>query len=357
MTPNISDIKSQIEQICVEKGLSYDEVISAIEKSIASAYRKELGDKDKSYTCEFDLNEGSYKIFENVTIVDEIAFPMREKTLAEARLFDPQAQTGDVITTQVQVADKIAFGRIASQVARQVMVQSVNLARNSKILKDYRDKVGQLVNIEIDYMKKAGFMVKMGQVTIFMNQDQFLPGEKLRPGQIIKAVIQDIREDEQGNTKITLSRTHTDFILAILRQEIPEYEAGMVVIKNIAREAGARTKILVDVADEDSNIDPVGTFLGKRNMRIISIMREISPSMQEKIDIIEYDPENIPLMIMDALEPAEIQTVEIVDSEKRLANVYCSKTSAQLAVGKRGVNIRLASKLTDYTIQVIADEE
>ena len=142
----------------------------------------------------------------------------------------------------------------------------------------------------------------------------------------------------------------------MLRQEIPEYTAGMLVIKNIVREAGSRTKLLVCAADEESNIDPVGTILGKRNVRIINIMREISSSMQEKIDVIEYNPENVPLMIMDALEPAEIDTVEILDEDNRMANVYCTKEEAFLAVGRKGVNIRLASRLLDYNLQIITTD-
>jgi transcription termination/antitermination protein NusA len=355
MSVNINDLKEQIDTICLDKGLKSDEVINAIQKSIASAYRKELGDKDKAYICEFDVNTGKYVIYETITVVDEALSSAKEITVGEAQLYNPNAQVGDIKKEKVLDSDSIDFGRIASQVARQVLFQTINAAKHSKVLQEYKDKVGELINVEVDFMKKGGFLVKFGQTSAFMSKDQLMPNEKLRPGQTIRAVIQDIREDEQGNTRITLSRTHESFVLAIINQEIPEVEAGLVRIEKIVREAGFRTKILVSATDEEANIDPVGAILGRRNVRIINIMREITPSMQEKIDVVEFIPDNLPLMIMDSLEPAQIERVEI-NEENRMADVYCYADEAFLAVGKRGVNIRLAGKLLDYDINLMTLE-
>jgi transcription termination/antitermination protein NusA len=350
MSINITDLKEMINFVCTEKNLDPDEVIKAIERAIASSYRKEFGDKDKAYSAEFNVDTGKYSIKEETRIVEEVLAPAKEVLLSEARLYNPKAQVGDLITKEVEISDQVNFGRIASQIGRQVLMQSINTSRHSKILQEYKDKIGQLVNVEVDYMKKNGYLVKLGQTVVFMSRESLAPTDRFKPGQIIKAIIMDIKEDEQGNSKIVLSRSSPEFVLEIIRNEIPEVEVGSVVINKIVREAGARVKLLVSAA-EDENIDPVGTLLGRKNTRIIGIMREINPTMQERVDVIEYMPDDLHLMIMDSLEPAQIEKVDI-DTGNRVATVYCFADEAFLAVGKRGVNIRLASRLLDYEINI-----
>ncbi len=165
----------------------------------------------------------------------------------------------------------------------------------------------------------------------------------------------DISEDNKGNSRVVLSRSVPEFVMAVVRNEVPEVDAGIVVIDKIVREPGSRTKLLVSAPD-DENVDPVGTILGKKNVRIINIMREISQTMIEKIDIIENIPEDLELMIMDSLEPAEIDRVEI-DTETKKALVYCYSDEAALAVGKGGVNIKLASQLLDYELSIVTLDE
>ena len=170
---------------------------------------------------------------------------------------------------------------------------------------------------------------------------------------MVKALIVDINEDMRGNSRLFLSRSNTQFIESLIASEIPEVENGIVRIEKVVREAGSRSKVLVS-ASEGENVDPVGTILGKKNMRITNILRQISISMQEKIDIIELT-EDLELMVMDALEPAEIDRVEI-NPEQTRAKVYCHKDVAPLAVGKRGVNIRLASELLGLEIELVTEE-
>lgn len=354
MAININDLKEMINYVCAEKNLDPLEVITAIEKAIASSYRKEFGDKDKTYSAIFNIDTGKYTVKEETKIVDEVVSPAKEILLSEARLYNPKAQAGDIIYKEVQISDKVNFGRIASQIGRQVLMQSINSSRHTKILQEYKDKVGQLVNVEVDYMKKNGYLVKLGQTVVFMSRESLSPADRFKAGQVIKAVIMSISEDEQGNSKIILSRSSPEFVMEIIRNEIPEVGVGSVIINKVVREAGARTKVLVSTA-EDENLDPVGTLLGRKNTRIISIMREINPTMQEKIDVIEYLPNDLHLMIMDALEPAQIEKVDI-NSELRVATVYCYSDEAFLAVGKRGVNIRLASRLLDYELNIQAIE-
>ena len=352
-----SELKQQIELLCIERGLEPSEVLRSIEMAIAAAYRKEFGDKDSNYEANFDPESGKYGVYQTITVVEEVENPAKEVSLMEQRLTNPNTHLGDVLKTQMVIENDVHFGRIASQVAKQVMFQSINNVRHTKILQQFKDKIGDIVTVEVDCFRKGGYMVKLGQTLGFINRDNILPIDKFKPGQLIKALVVDISEDERGNSRILLSRSHADFVVAVITNEVPEVASGIVIIDRIVREAGSRSKILVS-ANEEESVDPVGTILGRKNVRLVNIMREISISMQEKIDVIEFQPNEIENMIMDALEPAEIDDVE-VDVENRSAIVYCQQEEASLAVGRRGVNIRLASELLDYslTLKTLGDEE
>lgn len=355
MSFNPDELKQQIEMVCIERGLEPDEVIKAMEQAIASAYRKELGDKEKNYEAEFDMTTGKYNLFEYQTIVDEVLSPVKELTLVDARLYNPNAEIGDKIRKEVTVEHEVDFGRIASQVARQVMFQAINSIRHTKLLQKFKDRIGDVVSIEIDYFKRGGYIVKLGQTSGFLSKENLLPIDRFKPGQVVKALIVDINEDNRGNSRVILSRTDVNFVAAIIKNEVPEVESGLVNLDKIVREPGVRSKILVS-SIEDESIDPVGTILGKKNVRITNIMREISTTMQEKIDIIEYNPEDLELMIMDALEPAEIDRVDI-DTEEQSAKVYCYPDEAALAVGRGGFNIKLAGELLNYKLTVVTMDQ
>ncbi len=351
MSIDLEELKQQIEMVCIERGLEQDEVVLALEQAIASAYRKEIGDKEKQYEAKFDLGTAKYSIFEVTNIVEEVESEDREVSVVDARIYNPEAKAGDKITKELDIDHDVVFGRIASQVARQVAKQAINSIRHTKVLQEFKDRIGDVVSVEVDYFKRGGYHVKLGQTTGFISKESLLPIDRFKSGQMVKALIVDISEDQRGHSRLVLSRTEPAFVLAILRNEIPEIESGLVVVEKIVREAGVRTKILVSASDEE-NIDPVGTILGKKNVRIVNVMREISFTMQEKLDIVEYNPDDIELMIVDALEPAEIEQVEI-DEETKKAKVYCYPEEAALAVGRRGVNIRLASELLEYELEII----
>lgn len=354
MSLDISDLKQHIELICIERGLDPDEVIKAIEVAIAAAYRKEFGERDHAYDSKFDAETGKYSVFQTWTVVEEVLNEGKEKTLVEARLSDPNAEVGDVIRQRVSIDNDVEFGRIASQIAKQVLFQTINNVRHTKILQQFKDKVGDVVTVEIDCFRKGGYLVKLGQTTGYINRENLLPVDKFKPGQMVRALIVDISEDERGNSRVHLSRSNYDFVKAIIAKEVPEVASGVVVIDRIVREPGSRTKILVS-APEDDSIDPVGSVLGRKNVRLISIMREITTSLQEKIDVIE-SRDDIEGMIMDSLEPAEIDHVKW-DEETRHADVFCYPEEASLAVGKKGVNIRLASDLLDAELNIETLEE
>lgn len=355
MSINSDDLKQQIELVCIERGLEPEEVMKAIEVAIASAYRKELGEKEKSYESKFNSDTGKYSIFEVTSIVEEVLNPGREISLIEAKLFDPTYQLGDTIVKEVILDQEVGFGRIAAQVARQVLFQAINSVRHTKVLQQFKDKIGDIVSVEIDFFKRGGYSVKLAQTNGFIGKESLLPIDKFKPGQIVKALIVDISEDDKGNSRIQLSRTHPDFVKVIIANEVPEVGAGIVNIDKIVREPGSRTKILVS-ASEEENIDPVGTILGRKNVRITNIMREISTTMQEKVDIIENRTDDLEGIIIDALEPAEIEKV-VLNHEDKTAEVYCYSDEASLAVGRRGVNIRLAGELVGWELSIKTIEE
>ena len=352
---NLNDVKEQITSICAEKGLEVDEVVRAIEVSIASAYRKEFGEREKAYDATFDLENGKYTVYQVTAVVDEVLNPEQQISLTDARLSNPGVRAGDIIRLEMDTNKEVEFGRIASQIAKQVLFQSINGARHTKLLQQFRDKIGEIVNVEIDYFNKGGYIVKLGQTNGFLSREHIMPTDRFKPGNIVKALIADIIEDQKGNSRVILSRTDSKFIEAIIRSEIPEVDNGIVIINKIVRDPGARSKVLVSALDGE-NIDPVGAILGKKNMRIINIIRQISNTMQEKIDIIEYQPQDLDLMVMDALEPAQIEKVEINEDGTK-ADVYCYKDEAALAVGRRGVNIRLASELLGLELNLITMED
>jgi transcription termination/antitermination protein NusA len=356
MPVNQTELKELIDLICAEKGLESSEVIKAIEVAIASAYRKEYGRKENAYVAEFDANTGRYNLYQTQTIVEEVINPAQQLTLVDARLSNPTAQIDDVIKTSVNVDSEVEFGRIASQIAKQVLSQSIYNVRHSKLLSQFKEKIGDVVNVEIDYFQRGGYHVKLGQTTGFLSRENLLPIDKFKSGTVVKALIADLQEDAKGNTRIILSRSHPDFVAAILKHEIPEVANGLITIHKVVREPGVRSKILVGNTEGEEDIDPVGAILGKKNMRIVNVMRQITTTMMEKIDVIEYQPGETDLMIMDALEPAQIDRVA-VHSEEGKADVYCYKDEAALAVGKRGVNIKLAQELLGLELNIITVEE
>lgn len=361
ITNNGVTLLEQIKAFCQERGLEYDEVMVAIERAIAGAYRKEFGDKDKVYQAEYDIATNNYKVFEIIKVVSEMtemSNPKREITLVSARLESPTAQVDDEIKRDIHVEKEVGFGRIASQVAKQVLIYTINNFKHARVLAKFKDYIGKIVNVEIDAFKRGGYLVKIGhageQTIGYITREDLLPVDHFKPGQIIKALIVDITEDENKASRVHLSRSNKDFIRAIIAKEVPEVDAGLVEITKIVREGGNRTKLLVKVSENEdsSDLDPVGTILGRRNVRLLNIMREISPTLQEKIDVIEYQPDDLETMVADALEPAEIERIEFTTSPegKTIANVYCLAEEASLAVGKRGANVRLAADLLDIEI-------
>lgn len=367
-----TELKQAMELLCAERGVTMEEVVAAIENGVAKAYRKDFGENHKNYEAEYEITSNTYKIFEVIEVTTDLTEegdvknPGKEISLMAARLSDPKAYDGQVIKTLVDDDDKLmSFGRVASGIAKQSFEHFIRTLRHTKALKEFKEQIGSFASVEVDYFKKNGYFVKLGNTTTFIGMENLLQTDKFKPGQFIKVVIEDIIEDPKMGSKIILKRNSPSFVIALINQEIPEVNNGTIEVVKAVREAGLRTKILVQKEDPQAQIDPVGTILGRKEVRLLNIMRELSINLTERIDIIEFDEEQDE-MIKDALLPARITKIERVeeiytneegDNMKRVVvNCYCDKSDAALAVGKRGVNVRLASDLLELNIKIQTNE-
>lgn len=338
MELDIKQMVAMVDVVAEEKNLPKEVVIDVIEQSIAAAWRKDNGDKDMDVRCELDLNTGEAFVYVSRTVVeDDVAYiPATEIPLAEAK----GKNVGDVVEEKIKVT---GFGRVASQTAKQVVTQRLREAERDAVLALFEDRIGEVVNGTIVRVEPKLVRIDLGKATGIMPKSEQIEGEYYAVGSRVKVYIKEIERNERG-AQLILSRGCAEFIEYLFRQEVPEIENGSVEIKAIAREAGRRTKIAV--AATMPGIDPVGTFVGGRGVRVQAVMNEIGE--REKIDIVNWS-ENISEYIREALSPAEIQTVEIEDKK---ATVYVAKDQQSIAIGRVGQNVRLASKLTGYDIDV-----
>ena len=338
MDLDIKQMIAMVDIVAEEKNLPKEVVIDVIEQAIAAAWRKDNGDKDMNVRCELDLNTGEANVFISREVVeDDVAYiPATEIPLKEAK----GKKVGDIVEEKAKVT---GFGRVASMTAKQVVTQRLREAERDAVLTLFEDRVGEVVNGTIVRVEPKLVRIDLGKATGIMPKSEQIEGEYYSVGSRVKVFIKEIERNERG-AQLILSRGCSEFIEYLFRQEVPEIENGSVEIKAIAREAGRRTKIAV--AATAPGIDPVGTFVGGRGIRVQAVMNEIGE--REKIDIVNWS-DNISEYIREALSPAEIQKVEI-DGKKAI--VYVTKEQQSIAIGRVGQNVRLASKLTGYDIDV-----
>ncbi|MBR3270230.1 transcription termination/antitermination protein NusA [Candidatus Saccharibacteria bacterium] len=336
---DLKQMSAMVDIIAEEKGLPKDTVLSVIEQAIAAAWRKDNGDRDMNVRAMLNTKTGEADVFiAREVIEDDVAYnPSTEIPLKEA---GKGAKIGDVIEEKQQVT---TFGRVAAMTAKQVVIQRLREAENDAVLAEYEDKVGTIVTGVISRVEPKIVRIDLGRATGIMPRSEQIDGEYYSVGSRIKVYIKNIEKNEKG-AQLILSRGSAEFIECLFRQEVPEIENGTVEIKGIAREAGRRTKIAV--TSTTPGVDPVGTFVGGRGVRVQAVMNEIGD--KEKIDVITWS-DNPSEYIREALSPAEINKVEI-DGKK--AKVLVSEDMQSIAIGKQGQNVRLASKLTGYEIDI-----
>jgi len=343
-----SEFAIAINQICSERNLPQEVIFEAIESALVSAYKRNFA-STSNIKAEIDFGTGEPHVYEERIVVAEVEDERFEVTLKEAVKIDPEAELGALVREEVTPK---SFGRIAAQTAKQVILQRIREAERDALFTSYADREGELINGMVANITPHSITLNLGRTEAVMPRNQQVPGERYRIGQRIRAFVMEVRRTNRG-PQIVVSRTHRDMLRRLLELEVPEIFNGSVEIKSIAREAGRRSKVAVSALQE--GVDPVGSCVGVRGMRIQSIVAELSG---EKIDVVEWnsDPSTF---IANALSPARVNYVVLSnpDSNGKTATVVVPDDQLSLAIGKEGQNARLGAKLTGWRIDIKSASE
>jgi N utilization substance protein A len=332
-----------INQICSERNLPQEVIFEAIESALVSAYKRNFG-SSPNIKAKIDFQTGEPHVYAEKIVVDSIEDERFEVLLPEARKLDPEAEVGSLVRKEVTPG---SFGRIAAQTAKQVILQRIREAERDVLFTSYADREGELINGMVANITSQAITLNLGRTEASMPRSQQVPGERYRIGQRIRAYVMEVRRTNRG-PQIIVSRTHRHMLRRLLELEVPEIFNGAVEIKGIAREAGSRSKVAVAALQE--GVDPVGSCVGMRGMRIQSIVSELGG---EKIDVVEWNPD-LSTFIANALSPAKVSYVVLSDSSSngKTATVVVPDDQLSLAIGKEGQNARLAAKLTGWRIDI-----
>lgn len=342
-----TEILQIVDAVAREKGIQRESVIAALENAIQIAGRRKYGHThDHEIRAEIDRKSGEVRLFREREIVEDVEDYVTQISLEEAKEKDPEAELGGIISDPLPPID---LGRVAAQTAKQVIVQKVREAEREKQYEDYRDRVGEIANGAVKRLEHGNIIVDFGTAEAIILRDGQIRSEQFRQGDRIRAYIEDVRRENKG-PQIFLSRTHPIFMAKLFAQEVPEVYDGIIEIKAVARDPGSRAKIAV--LSHDSNIDPVGSCVGVRGARVQAVINELQG---EKVDIIPWtaEPANF---VVNALVPAEVSKV-VIDEEKNRIEVVVPDSQLSLAIGRRGQNVRLASQLTGWNIDILSEDD
>lgn len=336
-----------VDALAREKNVGKEIVFGALELALASATRKRIHD-EADVRVEIDRKTGEYEAFRRWLVLDdeEVEIPAQHIGLAEARADDPEVQIGDTIEEQLDAVD---FGRIGAQTAKQVILQRIRDAEREQVLNDFLERKEHLVTGTIKRMERGNAIVEAGRIEALLPRDQMIPKENLRPGDRVRAWLMKIDRQARG-PQLILSRTAPQFIMKLFELEVPEIEDGLLEIKSAARDPGVRAKIAVK--SNDPRVDPIGTCIGMRGSRVTAVTNELSG---ERVDIVLWSADPAQFVI-GALAPAEVNSL-VVDEEKHSMDVVVDEANLAIAIGRSGQNVRLASELTGWTINLMTVEE
>ncbi|HST51569.1 MAG TPA: transcription termination factor NusA [Pyrinomonadaceae bacterium] len=341
-----ASIGQSIDAVCKEKGIDRDVVIEAVKEAVRAAARKQFKSGEE-VQVEWSPEVG-LEIFASKVVVEEVENPGRELSLEEAKeLAGDEVEVGDELQLPLPVED---MGRIAAQTAKQILFQKVRDAERQNIYEQYIDKVGDLVNGYVKRFERGDIIVDLGTIESILPRNQQSRGEQWNQGERIRVIIDDVSKESKGPQVVT-SRTSPELLKRLFEMEVPEIYDGTVVIKSAVREPGERAKIAV--ASTERDVDPVGACVGMKGSRVQAIIRELRG---EKIDIIEWSDEPS-VFAANALSPAKVNQVRITDIERRQMEVIVNEDQLSLAIGKRGQNVRLATKLVGWNIDIRSEEE
>ncbi len=339
----ISELSRMIDQVSREKGVEREVLIGALEEAMKAAARKKYG---QDYDLEVNFNEelGEIEVFEFKEVVEKVDMDHLQVSLEEGRKLDPDVELGDSLGIKM---DTDTLGRIAAQSAKQVIMQRLKEAERDIVFDDFKDRQGEIINGIVQRFDRGSIIVNLGRTEGELPAREQIPRESYKQGDRVRAYILDIKHFSRG-PQVILSRTHPNFVASLFENEVPEITEGIVQIMQVARDPGSRTKIAV--ASKDADVDPVGACVGMKGSRVQAVVQELRG---EKIDIVPWD-RDAAKFICNALAPAEVIRV-IVDEDKRSMEVVVPDDQLPLAIGKRGQNVRLASKLTGWRLDVLGE--
>lgn len=352
-----TEILQIADSVAREKGIQRDAVIEAMEQAIQVAGRRKYG-HEHTIRAEIDRKSGEIRLFRELLVVDSsaevvaVVAPTGDEevvatiSLQDALCMRPDAKVGDVISDPLPPID---LGRVAAQTAKQVIVQKVREAERERQYEDFKDRAGDIIHGIVKRIEYGNITVDLGRTEAMLKRDSIIRGEVLRQNDRIRAYVEDVRRENKG-PQIFLSRTHPSFLAKLFAQEVPEVYDGVIEIKAVAREPGSRAKMAV--LSHDQSIDPVGSCVGIRGARVQAVTAELQG---EKIDIINWssDPATF---VVNALAPAEVTKV-VLDEERKRIEVIVPEDQLSLAIGRRGQNVRLASQLTGWNIDVMTEDD
>jgi N utilization substance protein A len=342
-----TELSRVIDSVCKDKGVDKDAIVGAVEEAVLSAAQKlfRMQDKSKELEVRYNEDEGEVELFEFKNVVTNVTNPDIEISVEEAGELDPDAEVGDLIGVKINPD----FTRIAIQNAKQRILQKLKEAEGKVIYEEFKSRRGELVSGIVRRLEKKNVIVDLGKTEAILTAEHQVPKEYYKPKERIRAILIDIRETKRG-PQLILSRAHPDFVSKLFVAEVPEITEGVVEIKAISRDPGGRTKI--SVSSNDPDVDPIGACVGMRGSRVQNIIHELRG---EKIDIVPWssDPARF---VCNALSPARVSKV-IIDEDNRSMEVIVDDDQLSLAIGRKGQNVRLASQLTEWRIDIKTDSQ
>ena len=339
----VTEFISAVKMICSERGIDPESVYEALESAVLAAYKREYN-SEGDVVVEMNRENGDFKVIARKEVVEEAEDADLEISLKEAQEIQKGLEIGDTVEMEQVVED---FGRIAAQTAKQVIMQKIRESEKEAVLAEFSDKVGEIFTAMMQRMQGGAALFEIGKAVAVMPIDEQISNEFYRIGERYKVLLKGIEDTPRGRT-LLVSRADSDFMKGLFEMEVPELESGVVEIKAIAREAGSRSKIAVTSNQE--GVDPIGSFVGQRGMRIANVMSELG---EEKIDIIEWR-EELEEFVEKALSPAKVNGVRVGDDDVIIAEV--DEDQLSLAIGRDGQNVRLAAKITDTRIDIHGPE-
>ncbi|HYH75840.1 MAG TPA: transcription termination factor NusA [Candidatus Saccharimonadales bacterium] len=347
MDLDMKQLAMALKAIAEEKNLPEETVQEVVEQALAAAYRRDYGEREQEVRVTMNLNTGDVDAYVAKEVVERVGDPAYELSVQEAQVMKKDAVIGDMIEVHEKVNN---FGRVAAQTAKQVILQRLREAEREIVMNEFEDKIGTVINALVGRVEGNIVRMDLGKAQGIMPRSEQIQGERYYPGQRLKVFLKDVERGPRG-PQLVVSRGSVQFIEWLFKGEVPEMESGAVEIKGIAREAGVRTKLAVN--STVPGVDPVGTFVGGHGTRVNAVMSEIGE--QEKIDIIVWNDSPIDY-ITNALSPTKVARVEL-DADNKKARVLVPEDQLSIAIGKGGQNVRLASKLTGYELDIVAENE